>query len=129
VITPHPGEAATLLGVGTAAIQDDRRAALRGLQERFGGVVILKGAGTLISAATGVPWLCAAGNPGMASPGMGDVLTGIIASLLAQGLTAEEAAAIGVEVHARAGDRAARTGERGLLASDLLSELRGIINP
>jgi len=91
--------------------------------------VILKGAGSLISAATGAPWLCASGNPGMASPGMGDVRTGIIASLLAQGLTAEEAAAIGVEVHARAGDRAARTGERGLLASDLLSELRGIINP
>ena len=129
VITPHPGEAATLLGVATEDIQVNRPAALQNLQERFGGVVVLKGSGTMISAAAGVPWLCASGNPGMASPGMGDVLTGVIASLLAQGLTAEEAAAIGVEVHARAGDRAAATGERGLLASDLLSELRGVINP
>ena len=64
----------------------------------------------------------------MATPGMGDVLTGIIAALLAQGLSFEEAAAVGVEVHARAGDRAAESGQRGLIASDLLAELRGIIN-
>ena len=65
----------------------------------------------------------------MAAPGMGDVLTGIIAALLAQGLAAEEAAAIGVEVHAQAGDRAATAGERGLMASDLMAELRGVVNP
>jgi len=129
VITPHPGEAGTLLGVGTAAVQHDRQSALRDLQDRFGGVVVLKGSATLISAASGVPWFCASGNPGMASPGMGDVLTGIIASLLAQGLDAEAAAAVGVEVHARAGDRVAASGERGLMASDLMSELRGVINP
>ena len=129
VITPHPGEAATLLGSTAADVQADRRAALTRLGERYGGVVVLKGSGSLISAGTGVPWLCSAGNPGMAAPGMGDVLTGIIAALLAQGLTAEDAAAIGVEVHARAGDRAAACGERGLLASDLLAELRGVINP
>jgi NAD(P)H-hydrate epimerase len=129
VITPHPGEAGTLLGVGTAAVQRDRQSALRDLQDRFGGVVVLKGSATLISAASGVPWFCASGNPGMASPGMGDVLTGIIASLLAQGLDAEAAAAVGVEVHARAGDRVAASGERGLMASDLMSELRGVINP
>jgi NAD(P)H-hydrate epimerase len=64
----------------------------------------------------------------MAAPGMGDVLTGIIVALLAQGLTLEEAAVVGVEVHARAGDRAAESGERGMVASDLLSKLRGVIN-
>jgi len=129
VITPHPGEAGTLLGSSAVAVQSDRRAALAQLRERYGGVAVLKGSGTLVSAGSGVPWLCTAGNPGMAAPGMGDVLTGIIAALLAQGLTAEDAAAIGVEVHARAGDRAAESGERGLLASDLLAELRGVINP
>jgi NAD(P)H-hydrate epimerase len=65
----------------------------------------------------------------MASPGMGDVLTGIIAALMAQGLSPEAAAVMGVEIHARAGDRAAEAGERGLLASDLMSELRGVMNP
>jgi len=99
------------------------------LRERYGGVVVLKGSGTLVSAGSGVPWLCTSGNPGMAAPGMGDVLTGVVAALLAQGLTPEDAAAIGVEVHARAGDRAAESGERGLLASDLLAELRSVINP
>ncbi len=87
---------------------------------------MLKGAGTLISAQP-VPFLCAAGNPGMASAGMGDVLTGVIAALLGQGLA--EAPAIGVEAHARAGDRAAVDGERGLLASDLLDCLRAVVNP
>ncbi|MDH3434087.1 MAG: NAD(P)H-hydrate dehydratase [Gammaproteobacteria bacterium] len=128
IITPHPGEAATLLASTAADVQSDRRAALNHLQERYAGVVVLKGAGTLVSSANGAPWLCTSGNPGMASPGMGDVLTGIIAALLGQGLAAEDAAAVGVEVHARAGDRAAGSAERGLLASDLLPELRSIIN-
>lgn len=128
VITPHPGEAGTLLGQSAADVQSDRRAALEKLRGRYGGVAVLKGSGTLVSGASGTPWLCTSGNPGMASPGMGDVLTGIIAALLAQGLAPEEAAAVGVEVHARAGDRAAESGERGLLASDLLSELRSVIN-
>jgi NAD(P)H-hydrate epimerase len=129
VITPHPGEAGTLLGISAAAVQSDRPLAVANLHARYGGVAVLKGAGTLVSAGAGIPWLCTAGNPGMAAPGMGDVLTGIIAALLAQGLTPEDAAAIGVEIHARAGDRAARSGERGLLATDLLAELRGVINP
>jgi NAD(P)H-hydrate epimerase len=110
-------------------VQGDRRNALGTLQERYGGVAVLKGANTLVSSRGGVPWLCAAGNPGMATAGMGDVLTGIIAALVAQGLPPEMAAAIGVELHARAGDRAAVHGERGLLATELLAELRGIINP
>ncbi len=129
VITPHPGEAGGLLGTSAADVQADRRKALGELQSRFGGVAVLKGAGSLVSAASGVPWLCGSGNPGMAAAGMGDVLTGIIAALLAQGLEPELAARIGVEVHARAGDQAARGGERGLMASDLLAELRGLVNP
>ena len=129
VITPHPGEAATLLGMTPTEIQADRPAALAGLIEKYGGTAVLKGAGTLISTSTAVPMLCTSGNPGMASPGMGDVLTGIVAALLGQGLDPEQAAAVGVEIHARAGDRAARAGERGLIASDLMAELRAVLNP
>ena len=129
VITPHPGEAGRLLGSDTAGVQSDRKAAVLALQAKYGGVAVLKGSGSLVAAGADVPWLCTSGNPGMAAAGMGDVLTGIIAALIAQGLTTEEAAVVGVEVHARAGDRAAVAGERGLLASDLLAELRGIVNP
>jgi NAD(P)H-hydrate epimerase len=129
VITPHPGEASVLLESTASAIQADRDAALRALQDRFGGVVVLKGSGSLVSSQSGTAWFCTSGNPGMAAPGMGDVLTGIIAALMAQGMSAEDSAALGVEIHAQAGDRAAKTGERGLLASDLLAELRGLINP
>ena len=128
VITPHPGEAATLLDTGTAAIQGDRPGALAELAERYGGVAVLKGAGTLISSSKLGAALCTSGNPGMASPGMGDVLTGMIAAFVAQGLDLETAAAAGVEAHARAGDRAAVGGERGLIASDLLEELRAVLN-
>jgi hydroxyethylthiazole kinase-like uncharacterized protein yjeF len=129
VMTPHPGEAATLLGSTAADVQADRKSALQGLAELYGGVAVLKGAGSLVSSTFGVPWLSTSGNPGMAAPGMGDVLAGIVAAMLAQGLAVEQAAATGVEIHARAGDKAAAAGERGLLASDLLSELRGLINP
>jgi ADP-dependent NAD(P)H-hydrate dehydratase / NAD(P)H-hydrate epimerase len=128
VITPHPGEAARLLGMTTAEIQADRPGALARLQAEYGGIVVLKGAGTLVSASP-VPRVCTAGNPGMASAGMGDVLTGIVAALAAQGTELPLAAAVGVGVHARAGDRAAAAGERGLIASDLLAELRAVVNP
>jgi NAD(P)H-hydrate epimerase len=126
VITPHPGEAGRLLGLSAAEVQEDRAAALAALQARYGGTVILKGAGSLVSSQP-VPFLCSAGNPGMGSAGMGDVLTGVIAALLGQGVA--EAAAVGVEAHARAGDRAAARGERGLLATDLLDQLRAVVNP
>lgn len=126
VITPHPGEAGRLLGLSAADVQADRAGALVALQARYGGTVVLKGAGSLVSAQP-VPYLCSAGNPGMGSAGMGDVLTGIIAAMLGQGVA--EAAAIGVEAHARAGDRAAASGERGLLATDLLDQLRAVVNP
>jgi NAD(P)H-hydrate epimerase len=128
VITPHPGEAATLLGSATAAVQSDRRAALKALQRKYGGIAVLKGAGSLVSGADEVPWLSTAGNPGMAAPGMGDVLTGMIAGLLAQGLSLQDAAVAAVDLHARAGDRAAAGGERGLIASDLLAEVRALVN-
>lgn len=129
VLTPHPGEAARLLGVSAAEVQADRRAAVRELERRYGGTIVLKGCGTLTSSADGAPWLCPSGNPGMASAGMGDILTGIIAGLLAQGLDTGMAAAIGVHVHARAGDVAATAGERGLIATEVLKELRPWLNP
>lgn len=128
VLTPHPGEAGRLLGSSAGEVQADRRAALTGLREAFGGTIVLKGAGTLVSTDT-LPLLCTSGNPGMGSAGMGDVLTGVIAALIGQGLEPATAAAVGVEVHARAGDRAAAAGERGLVASDVVRELRSVVNP
>lgn len=127
VLTPHPGEAARLLGVDTAAIGADRGAAVSELHRRYGGVAVLKGAGTLIRGAR--TWLCPFGNPGMAAGGMGDALTGVIAALIAQGLPLETAAAGGVLAHALAGDRAAQLGgERGLLAGDLIEALRAVVS-
>jgi NAD(P)H-hydrate epimerase len=130
VLTPHPGEAAVLLGVCTAEIVADRFGSVEALQRRYGGGVVLKGAGSLVASdGPGPLALCSEGNPGMASGGMGDVLSGVIAGLLAQGLTLDEAAECGVCLHAAAGDSAARDGERGLVASDLIDALRGLVNP
>jgi len=128
VLTPHPGEAARLLQTTTAAVQADRFAAVAALQARFGGTVLLKGAGTLVLGPAGVPSVCVQGNPGMASGGMGDVLTGVIAGLLAQGLDFTEAAETGARLHSTAGDKAAEGGERGLLAADLMPWLRQLVN-
>ncbi len=129
VLTPHPGEAARLLETSTKDIQADRFSSVRHLQERFGGVAVLKGAGTLIfGPSRKPPGVCDGGNPGMASGGTGDVLTGVIAALIAQRLSLEEAACAGVCLHAAAGDAAARGGERGMLASDLIGELRAVSN-
>jgi hydroxyethylthiazole kinase-like uncharacterized protein yjeF len=129
VLTPHPGEAGRLLGCSTDEVQSDRLAAVRGLVERYGGVVVLKGAGSLVLGAGARPWVCDAGNPGMATAGMGDVLTGVIAGLAAQCRDLELAAAAGTWVHAHAGDLAAAGGMRGLLASDVLAQLRACVNP
>lgn len=124
ILTPHPGEAARMLGMSTADIQNNRTQAVSLLQQKFGGVVVLKGAGTLVGAADQDLVQCGAGNPAMASPGMGDVLTGMIAGLLAQGLSPWEAAQAGVVLHAHAADRAvAKQRRRSLLASDLFDEL------
>ena len=128
VLTPHPGEAARLLDMATAGVQADRFAAARDLARKYGAVVVLKGAGSLIADAGGRVAACPWGNPGMASGGMGDVLTGVIAGLMAQGLTPWAAACLGTGLHARAGDLAARAGERGMLASDLFPYLRALVN-
>jgi ADP-dependent NAD(P)H-hydrate dehydratase / NAD(P)H-hydrate epimerase len=128
VLTPHPGEAARLLDCEVSAVQRDRFAAVRELAARYSAVVVLKGAGSLIGHFDGRVALCPFGNPGMASAGMGDVLTGVIAGLLAQGLDAWDAARLGVVAHAIAGDRAAGDQPRGMIASDLFPALRAFIN-
>ena len=127
VLTPHPGEAARLLGTTTGAIHEDRFVAAAKLRDRYGGSIVLKGAGSII-VDQALPGILRCGNPGMASGGMGDVLTGIIAGFVAQGFTPARAARIGACVHATAADRAAVDGERGLLASDLMSHLRALVN-
>lgn len=130
VLTPHPGEAARLLGCDTSEIQRDRFAAANALCQRFGAQVVLKGAGTIIASPDGSPVVIHAGNPGMAVGGMGDLLTGCIAALRAQGLSSHDAATAGALLHSAAGDAAAREdGERGLLPSDLLPWLRRLANP
>ena len=128
ILTPHPGEAGRLLGVSAHDIQHDRLAALERLLERFHGTIVLKGAGTLVGARGRTPGVCERGNPGMATAGTGDVLTGAIAGILAQCHDHWAAARVGVLVHAMAGDAAARAGERGVLASDLTRELHHCVN-
>ncbi len=130
ILTPHPGEAARLLNSSVLEVQSDRFQSVRKLQLKFGGVAVLKGAGTLVQAGQErATDLCTDGNPGMATGGMGDVLTGVIASLLAQGYAPELAASMGVCLHAKAADIEAKKGESGLLASDLMPVIRGLINP
>jgi NAD(P)H-hydrate epimerase len=130
VLTPHPGEAARLLECTVAEVQRDRYAAVDALQQRYGGVVLLKGAGTLISDGIGPVGVSTSGNPGMGSGGMGDVLSGVVAGLWAQGLVdGRGAARLGACLHGIAADRAALDGERGLLASDLFPHLRALVNP
>lgn len=127
ILTPHPGEAGRLLNSSSSVVQADRFLAAKILQQNYEGVVVLKGAGTIVQGDE-IPHVCLAGNPGMASGGMGDVLGGVIAGLLAQGFSLQKAADLGTLVHALAADKAAVTGERGLLAADLLQELKGVIN-
>ncbi|MGZ5052390.1 MAG: NAD(P)H-hydrate dehydratase [Methylobacter sp.] len=127
ILTPHPGEAARLLNCSTADIQQDRFAAAQSLQAIYGGIAILKGAGTLIASEHRLA-VSNTGNPGMASGGMGDVLAGVIAGLMAQGLPQQDAAQQGVYIHGLAADLAAKDGERGLLASDLMPYLRQLVN-
>ena len=129
VLTPHPGEASRLLGWDIQRLQDNRFEACEALQRRYGGVVVLKGAGSLICAGDSHPVaLCSDGNPGMASGGSGDVLSGIVGAFMVQGFAAREAAELGVSLHAAAGDRAALQGEIGMLAGDLIAELRQLLN-
>lgn len=127
ILTPHPAEAGRLLGRGVPGVQADRVGAVRELVARWRAVTVLKGAGSLIGGERIA--LCPYGNPGMGVGGMGDILTGVVAGLSAQGLPAEWAARIGVLAHALAGDLAAVEGERGLLPGDLLPHLRRLLNP
>jgi ADP-dependent NAD(P)H-hydrate dehydratase / NAD(P)H-hydrate epimerase len=130
ILTPHPGEAARLLGVTTVEVQSHRLQSASALQDRYGGTVILKGANTLIVRHGELPWICDRGNPGMGTAGMGDVLTGVVAGIAAQVQVSDIAARVAVLVHAMAGDEAAASiGERGLLAGDLIARLPACVNP
>ncbi len=127
ILTPHPGEAGRLADTATAAVQADRIGTVSLLRRKYGGVIVLKGAGTLVR--DDDLWLCSRGNPGMATGGMGDVLTGVISGLIAQGQSLSSAGRYGVWLHAEAADRAAReNGEIGLMATDLLPFVRKIVN-
>jgi NAD(P)H-hydrate epimerase len=133
VLTPHPGEASRLLNCSIATIENDRYWASESIAQKYISTCVLKGAGTVIqindSHREPQCWVCKGGNPGMATAGMGDLLTGIIGAFLAQGYAAPKAAIYGVCAHAEAGDRIAmQYGQRGMLTSDLLQPLRAIIN-
>lgn len=127
VITPHPGEAARLLNSNSAFIQADRFSSVNRLQQQYDCVAVLKGAGSLICDGKNT-FVNTSGNEGMAVAGMGDVLSGVIAALISQGLSLSEAASNGVRVHGLAGDRAAQAGKIGLRASDLMPHLRNVLN-
>ena len=127
VLTPHPGEASRLLGVSTSDIEANRYESATALQEKYHGTIILKGAGTLITNDQ-FTTVCVDGNPGMACAGMGDILSGIVGSLIAQGIESSLAARTAVALHAKAADIAAEQGEKGLLATDLLGPLRQLVN-
>ena len=131
ILTPHPGEAARLLNTSVAVIESNRFSAAAKIQKKFNATVVLKGSGTVICHKSGgtQKWgICDSGNPGMATGGMGDVLTGIIAGLLAQGLTLREAAEAGVDLHAKAADQASlEFGEAGLTSSDVINELKYLL--
>lgn len=135
VLTPHPGEAARLLGWSNEQVKADRFAAVRRLQELWGGACLLKGAGSLLcfeapeveGAAPHIE-LCTEGNPGMATGGMGDVLSGMIGAFIAQGLSLADSLRCAVCIHGESADLAAAAGERGMLATDLLQYIRQLVN-
>jgi NAD(P)H-hydrate epimerase len=129
ILTPHPGEAGRLLNLKTIEIQNNRFAAIDKIRKKYGGVCVLKGNGTLVASNKNLTRVCITGNPGMASGGMGDILTGIIAGLIAQDIPLNIAAEYGVCLHADAADHAAYVlGERGLLATDLLPYVQKLVN-
>lgn len=126
VITPHPGEAARLLGISTAQVQADRLAAALALSKKYSAVVVLKGAGSLIAHPDGRLALCHQGHPAMATAGLGDVLAGLLGALLAQGMEPFDAACLAVWLHANAGEQQGKLG-RGLAASDLIPAIRQLL--
>jgi NAD(P)H-hydrate epimerase len=129
VLTPHPGEAARLLGTDTDAVQRDRRGAVAALAARSGGVAVLKGAGTLVCDGARC-YANRTGNPGLATGGAGDVLTGLLGALLAQGMEPFDAACVAVHVHGAAGDLVARRlSQAGLCAEDLPLAIAEVLRP
>ena len=130
ILTPHPGEAARLLGQETDAIQADRETAVQRLVEQTGACVVLKGHATLVLQPGRKIWCNSSGNPAMAAPGMGDVLAGMTAALIAQGMSVEHAAVLGVWLHGQAGDEAvaAGLGRVGLAASEVSLFARRILS-
>jgi NAD(P)H-hydrate epimerase len=126
VITPHPGEAARLLGVSTQEIQADRPAAARALAQKFNAVCVLKGMGSLIANPKGDLALCDHGHPAMATGGLGDVLAGVIGAFIAQKMSAFDAACLAVWLHAKAGEQVGQLG-RGLAAADLIPVIRALL--
>jgi len=129
VLTPHPGEAARLLACSTANIQAERNAAITQLAEQFACSVVLKGADSLCATRDGQLFINTSGNPGMSAPGMGDVLTGMIAAFIAQGLSADDAMLLAVYLHGAAGDALAKDHNAiGMTASELTEQARQLLN-
>ena len=129
VMTPHPGEAARLLGISTEEVQSNRPEALRALTARFNCSVVLKGANTLCGNRTGSIWINHSGNPGMSGPGMGDVLSGMLAAFLAQGLSTDEAMQLAVHLHGAAGDALAQQqASIGMTATEVTEWSRWLLN-
>ena len=129
ILTPHPGEAARLLHQPVQDVQNNRFDAIQTITKRYGGICVLKGAGSLVYAKESRLSVCTKGNPGMATAGMGDVLSGVIGGFIAQGIHHHDAAKLGVYLHALAGDAAAACdGERGMIATDLIPYLRHLAN-
>lgn len=126
IITPHPGEAARLLGCTIADIQDNRAVSAQMLSRRYGSVVVLKGYPSLIASSDGCVFACNHGHPVMAGPGFGDVLGGVSAAFIAQGMELFDAACLAVWLHARAGEQLATHG-RGVVAGDLLQPMRSLL--
>lgn len=127
IITPHPGEMARLLGSDAAQVNADRLQMADEYARKWNMTVVLKGAPTIISSREHT-YINSSGNPGMATAGSGDVLTGLIAALLSQGLEPLQAAALGVYVHGKAGDLAGQKGQRGLRAGDILTRMQEILS-
>jgi len=124
ILTPHPAEAARLLGCKVSEVQQDRVQAAIAIARRSGACVVLKGCGSIVADGSGKYAICPGGNPGMSTAGSGDVLTGIVAGLLGQGLSCFDAACTGVMAHAAAGDLAsAKLGEMALIAGDITDAL------
>lgn len=128
VLTPHPGEAARLLSCASVDIESDRLSAAMAINEQYQGVTVLKGAGTIVCHNQQLHF-CLGGNVSLASGGTGDVLSGIIAGLVAQGISLADAAICGVQIQAKASELSSTGGTRGILASDLFSHLHALVNP